>query len=130
VLFVDRWHLPSIDATGKREPRVLFSQAAWRGVVIDLQSGESMGEHQVHENAVVEVVSGRVAVEADGREVECDPGTLVVFEPGERHAVRAVEASRVLLLLAPWPGKGHYQAGKSIDPERLPLHARSAPIDD
>jgi quercetin dioxygenase-like cupin family protein len=109
---------------------VLFSQAAWRGVVIDLQSGESMGEHQVHENAVVEIVSGRVAVEADGREVECDPGTLVVFEPGERHAVRAVEASRVLLLLAPWPGKGHYQAGKSIDPERLPLHARSAPIDD
>jgi quercetin dioxygenase-like cupin family protein len=130
VATVDRWHLPSIDATGKREPRVLFSRPACRGVVIDLQGGESMGAHQVHESAMLQIVSGRVSVEAGSREVECEAGTLVVFEPGERHAVRALETSRVLLLLAPWPGDGHYQAGESIDPERLPLHAQAAPIDD
>ena len=109
---VDRWHLPSIDATGKREPRVLFSQPACRTVIIDLQAGDAMGEHSVHENAILQVVSGSVTVTADGRDVACDAGTLVVFKPGERHAVRADEASRLLLLLAPWPGDGHYQAGE------------------
>ena len=97
--------------------------------MIDLQAGESMGEHQVHENAIVEVVSGRVEVEADGRSVECDAGSLVVFEPGERHAVRSIEASRLLLVLAPWPGEGHYQTGESVDPEHLPANARVAPLD-
>ena len=29
------------------------------------------------------------------------------FDPGERHAVRALSDTRLLLLLAPWPGTGH-----------------------
>ncbi len=126
---MDRWHLPTVEATGKREPRVLFSESACRGVVIDLQAGDAMGEHQVHENALVEVVSGRIAVEAGGRELECGAGTLVLFAPGERRAVRAREPSRILLLLAPWPGEGHYQAGVDAHPERLPEHAKVPPLD-
>jgi len=35
------------------------------------------------------------------------PGLLVEFDPGERHAVRAVSNTRLLLLLTPWPGAGH-----------------------
>jgi quercetin dioxygenase-like cupin family protein len=120
---VDRWHLPSVEATGKRESRVLFSTPACRAVVIDLQAGEEMGEHQVHERAVLSVVAGRVALGAGEREVECESGTLATFEPGERHTVRAVDASRLLLLLAPWPGDGHYQEGESADPSRLPASA-------
>lgn len=117
---MDRWHLPSVAATGKREPRVLFSSPACRAVVIDLQPGEEMGEHQVHERAVLSVVAGRVAFGSGGREVECDAGTLATFAPGERHTVRALEAARLLLLLAPWPGDGHYQHGEDADPERVP----------
>jgi quercetin dioxygenase-like cupin family protein len=127
---VDRWHLPSIDATGKREPRVLFSRPECRAVVLDLQAGESMGEHSVHESAIVEVVSGRVAVAANEREVECGAGTLVLLDARERRAVRALESSRILLLLAPWPGEGHYQPGEDAHPERIPAHARAEPLRD
>jgi quercetin dioxygenase-like cupin family protein len=123
---VDRWHLPSVDATGKREPRVLFSRAECRGVVIDLQAGEQMGDHSVHESALVQVMSGRIVIVVDGREVEAGSGTLAVFEPGERRSVRAVESSRLLLLLVPWPGKGHYHAGEE---EHLPV-ARAQPLAD
>lgn len=126
---MDRWHLPSIGATGKREPRVLFSAPACRAVVIDLEAGDAMGEHSVHETSVLHVVSGTVAIAAGGREVDCEAGSLVTFDPGERHTVRAVGPARVLLLLAPWPGEGHYPAGEDADPERLPAHAHAAPID-
>lgn len=122
---MDRWHLPSIDQTGKREPRVLFSSPACRAVVIDLQAGETMGNHSVHENAIVQVVTGAVAVTTDGPEVECPAGSLVVFTPGERHALRALEDSRILLLLAPWPGHGHYQAGEI---EHVAANAHVPPI--
>jgi len=122
---VDRWHLPSIDQTGKREPRVLFSSQACRAVVIDLQAGETMGEHSVRENAIVHVASGAVAITTDGPEVVCSAGSLAVFAPGERHALRAVEASRLLLLLAPWPGDGHYQAGEM---EHLAANAQVPPL--
>jgi hypothetical protein len=35
------------------------------------------------------------------------PGLAAVFEPAERHAVRALSDARLLLVLAPWPGEGH-----------------------
>ena len=37
--------------------------------------------------------------------------------------MRANEASRILLTLAPWPGRGHYDASEKQDPHRLPAHA-------
>jgi quercetin dioxygenase-like cupin family protein len=125
---VDRWHLPSIEASGKREPRVLFSSSACRAVVIDLQAGDEMGEHQVHERAVVQVISGTVSLGPSGQEAECGAGTLATFAPRERHVLRAVEASRILLLLAPWPGEGHYQERESADPERVPAQGSVPPL--
>jgi quercetin dioxygenase-like cupin family protein len=35
------------------------------------------------------------------------PGFFAVFDPGERHEVRAKGDARLLLVLAPWPGEGH-----------------------
>ncbi len=125
---MERWHLPSIEANGIREPRVLFSGAACRAVVIDLKAGDEMGEHQVHERAVVQVLSGRVALQASGQEEECGPGTLATFSPGERRTVRAVEPSRLLLLLVPWPGDGHFAAGEDADPDRMPAQASVLPL--
>lgn len=107
---------------------MLFSTAACRAVVIDLQAGEEMGDHQVRERAVVQVVSGRVSLAVGGHETVCEPGTLATFAPGERHAVRALEASRVLLLLAPWPAEGHFQSGEDADPERLPEQVAVPPL--
>lgn len=85
-----------------------------------------MGEHSVHENAILQVVSGTVVLGTADGETECPAGTLATFSPGERHSVRAAETSRVLLLLAPWPGDGHYGAGEE---EHLATHAHVAPLD-
>jgi redox-sensitive bicupin YhaK (pirin superfamily) len=74
--------------------------------VIHLPAGESLQEHQVHERAWLLVVSG--AVEVNGADsVSGGPGLLAAFDPNERREVRAVEDSRLLLLLSPWPGEGH-----------------------
>ncbi|HSS53856.1 MAG TPA: cupin domain-containing protein, partial [Gaiellales bacterium] len=101
---MERWHIPSVDASGRREPKVLFSTPECRAVVIDLSDGDELGDHSVHERAVVEVVAGEVQVSAGGEQTTCAAGTLLTFAPGERHAVRAAGgAARLLLMLAPWP---------------------------
>jgi quercetin dioxygenase-like cupin family protein len=118
---VERWDLPAIDQDGKREPRVLFSTPECRALVIDLNAGEEMRDHQVRERAVVQVVAGRVSFDLDGSDpVSAAAGTLVTFAPRERHAVRAEEDSRILLLLAPWPATDHYDPAENVDPNRLP----------
>lgn len=127
---VERWHLPSIDADGKREPRVLFSMPECRGVLIDLNAGDELGDHRLHEHAVVQVVSGRLGVAIDEREVECDAGMLVTFAAGETRSVRALEQSRILLLLVPWPGAGHFPEAEGADPERTPANATVPPLDE
>lgn len=126
---MNRWHLPSVEADGKREPKVLFSAPGeCRAIVLDMRAGDEMGEHSVRERAVVQVVSGRVGIGPPGAVIEAAPGTLVTFAPGERHAVTAIEDARLLLLLAPWPASGHYQEGEPIDPEQ-PSHATAPPLE-
>lgn len=117
---MERWHLPSVEQNGRREPRVLFSSPECRAVVIDLRAGEELGEHEVRERAVVEVVSGRVTVSVDGTPEAVEAGTLVTFAPKERHSVRADTDARLLLLLAPWPARDHYGPGEDADPTRTP----------
>ena len=44
-------------------------------------------------------------------------------------SVRALEASRLLLVLAPWPGEGHFPEGASTDPLHMPTLAAVPPLD-
>jgi quercetin dioxygenase-like cupin family protein len=125
---VERWHLPSIEASGRREPRVLFSRPGCRAVLIDLNAGDELGEHRTHEHAVLAVVSGRLELVVGERNVECDEGTLVTFSRGETRSVRALESSRILLLFAPWPAEGHFREGEDADPERMPANAAAPPL--
>lgn len=125
---MERWHLPSIKASGRREPRVLFSRPGCRAVLIDLNAGDELGEHRTHEHAVLQVVSGRLELVVGERNVECDEGTLVTFSRGETRSVRALESSRILLLLAPWPAEGHFREGEDADPERMPANAAAPPL--
>ena len=127
---MERWHLPSVEASGKRSPRVLLSSSECRAVVIDLEPGEELGEHSVHERAIVQVVTGSVSVSAgDGAATACDAGTLLSFGPGERHSLRADSKARILILLAPWPGEGHYADGeRHRAPEHLPPNATAHPV--
>jgi quercetin dioxygenase-like cupin family protein len=106
---------------------VLFSTPEARAVVVELSEGEEMGEHHVHERAIVQVVRGRVEIAASGESADCGAGTLVVFDCGERHSVRALEDSMLLMTLAPWPGKRHYSGDAAADPLHVPPNASIDP---
>lgn len=112
-----RWNLLEIEAPGgTRDPAVLATEDAARAVLINLEPGQELGDHEVKERAWLTVVAGSVRVEADGDAFDAGVGTLVTFSPGERHAVRSAGGARILLLLAPWPGEGHYR-GRERSPE-------------
>jgi len=104
---VRHWDLNELAVEAHR-PDVLHSEGEGRAIAISLPAGESMQDHQVHERSWLVVVAGRIEVEPDeGETVTAGPGHLLVFDPNERREVRAVDESRLLLLLAPWPGQGH-----------------------
>lgn len=125
---MERWHLPTVEASGKRDPQVLFSTPEARAVLIDMPPGDQLGEHSVRERAVLQIVSGRVEIEGDGRTATSEAGTLITFAPHERHTVRAVEHARVLLLLTPWPATDHYAGGEARDASRTPANATAQPL--
>ena len=109
------WRLTQLDApAGTRDPLVLHTADGARAVMIRLDAGQALGDHQVTERAWVTVVEGEVRVTADGREEACGVGTLLSFEPNERHSLASDGGARILLLLAPWPGVGHYRGERSL----------------
>ena len=81
--------------------------------MIRLHAGQRLGDHQVKERAWIAVVDGEVRVEAGGEATECRTGALLTFEPDERHSVSSENGARILLLLAPWPGEGHYRGHRA-----------------
>ena len=56
-------------------------------------------------------VDGTVELSAGGEPSCGGRGTTARFEPDERHTIRSDEGARVLMVLAPWPGAGHYRGG-------------------
>lgn len=108
------WNLIEVDApAGTRDPVVLHSGNEARAVLIVLNPGQVMGDHQVKENAWLTVLEGRVKISAGEESVEAGPGMLFRFDPDERHSLASNEGARVLLLLAPWPGEGHYRGSQA-----------------
>ncbi len=107
---VQSWDLMEIEApSGTRDPMVIHSGNEARAVVIVLTPGQKLGDHQVKENAWITVLDGSATVSAGGEAVEATPGMLFRFDPDERHSLASDGGARILLLLAPWPGEGHYR---------------------
>ena len=103
------WNLNEIETPGgSRSPVVVHSEDEARAVLIGLEPGQALGDHQVHERAWVLVLEGRVRISSGGESLDAGPGSLAMFEARERHSVSTDEGARILLLLAPWPGEGHY----------------------
>jgi quercetin dioxygenase-like cupin family protein len=103
---VESWDTRSLDVK-PHQPEVLRSDGEARVIAIQLPAGEELQEHQVHERAYLLVVDGEVEVDGGGGTETGGPGYLAVFDPKERHEVRAQSDSRLVLILAPWPGAGH-----------------------
>jgi quercetin dioxygenase-like cupin family protein len=97
-------------------------------VALDLRTGDELGDHVVRERAVVQVVSGRVEIQTADEKLECDAGTLITFDPGERHAVRGLDDARLLLVLAPWPAAGHNAPSETPHDQHLPANATIEPV--
>ena len=100
---MEHWDLKALEVE-PHHPKILHSaRGEARSIAIQLSAGEELQEHQVHERAYVVVIDGEVELgDATG-----GPGFAAVFDPHERHAVRAKTDARLLLVLAPWPGDGH-----------------------
>lgn len=106
---MQHWDLRAIDAPrGTRDPYVVHQDAGARAVLVSIEPGQALGDHQVKENAWVVVVDGTVQVSAGAETVELGSGGLLRFEPGERHALSSSGGARILMVLAPWPAEGHY----------------------
>jgi quercetin dioxygenase-like cupin family protein len=112
---VQSWNLLELETpSGTRSPIVLHSTDEARAVLIGIDPGQKLGDHQVHERAYIIVVAGQVQLQAGDETLEAGPGTLVRFEEKERHRVSSAEGAKLLMILAPWPGPGHYRG----NPER------------
>lgn len=97
---------------------------------MDLAQDEEMGDHQVRERAMVHILRGSVTCTSGAHTATCVEGSLTVFERGEPHTLRALQPTRLLLILAPWPAQGHYSDAESDDPHELPVHATQRPLGD
>jgi quercetin dioxygenase-like cupin family protein len=103
---MESWDIRSMEIE-PQHPRVLRSDEETRAIAIRLLAGEELGEHQVHERAYLLVAEGSVEIAHDGSTVTGQAGFLSHFAPNERRTVRALTDTRLVLVLAPWPGVGH-----------------------
>jgi quercetin dioxygenase-like cupin family protein len=121
---MDDWDLKSL-AWRPHHPEILSSTPEGRSIVLDLPAGEALQDHQVHEGAWITIVSGEVTITSHtGQTIDAAPGTLAQLAPQERHEVQAIVDSRLLLLLAPWPGSGH--PGAMTLMEKTEVRSRAA----
>ena len=103
---MESWDIRTLDVE-PHFPQVLHSDDDTRVVAINLPAGEMLQEHQTHERAYLVVVDGEVEISQDARTEIGAPGFIAHFDPNERREVRAKADSRIVLILAPWPGEGH-----------------------
>ncbi len=56
-------------------------------------------EHRTEGEVVMHVLRGRLVVTVDGDDLELSDGAMLSLAPGQPHAVRAIEASDMLLTI-------------------------------
>ena len=104
---MQHWDLRTLDVQ-PHQPQILQSdRGESRSILISLPAGEELQDHQVHERAHLVVIDGEVEFAGPDGTKAASTGAFAVFDPAERHEVRARSDARLLLVLAPWPGPGH-----------------------
>jgi quercetin dioxygenase-like cupin family protein len=79
--------------------RVLARTAAGNITLFAFDVGEELSEHTAPFDALVLTLSGALVLEIGGREVRATPQSIVLMPANVPHAVRATEASRMLLIM-------------------------------
>jgi quercetin dioxygenase-like cupin family protein len=111
---MDIWNLSELSVEPHRPVVLQSDEGAARAVAIRLPAGEQLQDHEVHEHAWLHVHEGAVELAGDGETQTVQAGAVVHWRPQERHAVRATQDALLLLVLAPWPGRGHPSTAESI----------------
>jgi quercetin dioxygenase-like cupin family protein len=79
--------------------RVLAKASGGNLTMFALDAGEGLAEHTSPYEAFVVVTSGRMRLNVGGTVLEATPGALVRMPAGVPHALDAVEATRMLLIM-------------------------------
>ena len=104
------WNLNEIDTPrGSRSPVVLRSDDSARAVLVALDAGQTLRDHETKEGALISVVEGSARVESGGQTVDAGVGCVLYFEPDERRSITSDSGARLLMVFSPWPGEGHYR---------------------
>ena len=108
------WNLHEIDTPrGSRSPVVLRSDPGARAVLIALEPGQALGDHETKEGVLITVLHGSVRVASGGETVEGAVGCLFSFDADERRSISSNDGARLLMVFSPWPGPGHYRGEKT-----------------
>jgi len=84
--------------------KTLMKYPDLRVVLIALNGGASIGEHQTLGRIAIQTLEGRVRLRLKGEAVELPAGAMVALAPQTPYDVEAVEPSAVLLTIA-WPAE-------------------------
>jgi quercetin dioxygenase-like cupin family protein len=79
--------------------RVLARTAAGNITLFSFDAGEELSEHTAPFDALALTLSGTLTLTIGGAEVRTAPQTIVLMPANVPHAVYAVEASRMLLIM-------------------------------
>lgn len=79
--------------------RVLARTAAGNITLFAFAAGEELSEHTAPFDALVITLAGGLVLTIGGREVQATPQTVVLMPANVPHAVKATEASRMMLIM-------------------------------
>jgi quercetin dioxygenase-like cupin family protein len=79
--------------------RVLARTAAGNITLFAFDAGEELSEHTAPFDALVLTLSGALTLTIGGAAVRSAPETIVLMPANVPHAVQAIEASRMLLIM-------------------------------
>jgi quercetin dioxygenase-like cupin family protein len=85
--------------TGAVVSKVVYRNEIVNVTVFGLDAGEELTEHRAARPAVVQVLAGRMHVNANGEEFDAEPGFWLYMPPGTPHSLVAVEPTVMLLTL-------------------------------
>lgn len=83
-----------------RRSETVYKEGGLTVVLVTMEAGNVIPEHQSAGTSTIQVLDGRVALASGGRTMDLAPGQLTAFAPMVAHDVRALEPSVILLTVA------------------------------
>ncbi|MDZ4753653.1 MAG: cupin domain-containing protein [Phycisphaerae bacterium] len=87
---------PQPPANGRRQITV-YHRVPVTTALFDFEAGGALNQHTTHGLVTIQVIEGRLVIEADGGTHELRSGQLLILNPDVPHSVRAPDAGVMLL---------------------------------